>query len=339
MKKRWILPASLALIAPSSAIASDCVVRVTTWGGSYQSTYAAVAPEFEKTYKCRVQWVVGASPDFMVKARLGQVDVVTNTLPNSVAGEKEGLWMAFDEAKIPNSKNLYPNARYSPQTYFANVGDFALVYNSKYIKDEPTSWDALWGSGLKGRVTLYYFDSAPTLGLTLLQAAKHGGSIENIDPGLTRLKELSAKGNLIGMLDVESQMVSLFELEEAWIGMLGAGRIKDLWDKGATSIKLARPKEGTVGLITTVNIVKNTPNPEMAHNFVNFVLSKTAQEAFATRNLYGPTVTNAVIPEDFKYKDLLVTGDAVSRLFVPDQARVNELKGKWRERFDRLMTQ
>ena len=331
----FVALAALPIVATQAA-ADDCVVRVTTWGGNYHKSYKVAAPDFEKKYKCRIRWVVGSTASFMVKARQRQVDVVTNNLANSIAGEKEKLWLKLDPSKIPNWKHLYGNAKYSPYTVFVNVGDYAMVYNSKRIKTKPDSWNALWDPKYKNRVATYYFESPGVLGLTIQQAQKRGGGMSNIKPGLERMAQLSKSGNLIGMLAVESQLVSLFQLEEAWIGMLATGRIKDLWDKGADFVKIVRPKEGTFPLITTANVVKTTRNPEMAMKFVNFMLGKKAQETFATRNLYAPTVKNAEIPDDFKYKDLLVRGKAFERLFVPDLVKLNEVKAKWREQFNRM---
>jgi len=331
--------AGLLAIVAAQAKADDCVVRVTTWGGNYQKTYETVAPEFEKAYSCKVEWVVGSSPDHLVKSRLGQVDVATNTLLNSIAGEREGLWLELDPAKIPNMANLYPNAIYSHYTIFANVGDYVLAYNSEKIKEAPTSWDALWDPQYKNHVIIYGFEHIPTLTLAVLEAQKAGGSIDNMEPGLKRMAELVKSGNLIGALDVESQMVSLLQTGDAWLAIMATGRVKDLWDKGGKEVKVARPKEGTFPLITSVNITKTAKDPAMAMNFVNFVLSKNWQEAFATRNVYAPTVKNAVIPPDFQYAALLVRDEDFKHLYLPDQEKIAQMKASWRETLNHLTTE
>ncbi|KAB0267216.1 ABC transporter substrate-binding protein [Microvirga brassicacearum] len=330
---------AITLFALSSPLAAqECAVRVTTWGGSYQKTYEAVAAEFEKAHNCKVQWVVGSSPDHLVKSRLGQVDVATNTLLNSIAGEKEGLWAKLDPAQVPNMANLYPNAIYSPYTVFANVGDYVLAYNSDKVTEEPKSWDVLWDPKYKNHVVIYGFEHIPSLSLAVLQAQKSGGSIDNMDPGLKKMAELNKSGNLIGALDVESQMVSLMQTGDAWLGILATGRVKELWQKGVKNVKVTRPVEGTFPLISTINVTKSAKDPKMAMAFVNFVLSKSWQEAFAVNNLYAPTVKNAVIPKDFEYGPLLVQNEAFQRLFLPDQDKITEHKAAWREKLNRLMT-
>lgn len=333
-----ITSAAILMSLPGVAVAEDCVLRVTTWGGSYQATYQAVAEKFEQENNCHIEWVVGASPDHLIKARLGQVDVATNTLLNSIAGEKEGLWQKLDPEKIPNIANLYPNAIHSPYTVYANVGDYILAYNKDNISSPPESWDELWKPDYKGHVVIYGIDHIPTLSLTVMEADKNGGNIDNIEPGLDRMAELIKSGNLIGSLDVESQMVSLFETGDAWLGMMATGRMKELLSKGVTNVAFVRPEEGTFPLITSVNIHKDAKNPDMAAAFVNYVLSPEVQVVFATKNLYAPTVKNAEIPDDFEFRNLLVMNEAFGRLYLPDQEKVTANKADWQQRLNKKTT-
>jgi putative spermidine/putrescine transport system substrate-binding protein len=330
-----LLTAALLAFAASPADAADCTLRVTTWGGNYQKTYESVAAGFEKAHACKIEWVVGASPDHLVKARLGQVDVATNTILNSIAGEKEGLWLPLEKSRIPNMANLYANAIYSPYTIFANVGDYVLAYNTDKVKTPPASWDDLWKPDYKGHVSIYGFQHLPTLSLTVLEAKKNGGDVQKIEPGLQRMADLVKSGNLIGMLDVESQMVSLFQTGDAWIGMLATGRMKDLLAKGTTNVKFVRPADGTFPLITSVNVTKTAKDPAMAMAFVDYILSPEVQIAFATRNLYAPTVKNATVPADLEYRDLLVQGEAFERLFVPDFDVMTQKKAAWENELNR----
>lgn len=338
MKKTLSVPlivGAFCMLA-SPALSDDCKLRVTTWGGSYQKTYVAVAKKFEEEHNCTIEWVVGASPDHLIKARLGQVDVATNTLLNSIAGEKEGLWVELDKTKIPNMANLYDNAVYSPFTVYVNVGDYVLAYNKDKVKQPPTSWDELWKPEYKNHVVTYGFEHIPTLSLAVLQAEKNGGSIDNMQPGLERMAELVNSGNLIGSLDVESQMVSLFQTEDAWLGMLATGRMKELLEKGVENVDFVRPAEGTFPLIGTVNITKNATDPEMAAAFVNFILSPEVQLAFATGNLYAPSVSNVQIPDDFTYGKLLVQNEEFKRLFLPDQEKITANKAAWQHELNQM---
>jgi len=338
--KKWLLSLVLAVSGVGGFAASaEACVRVTTWGGNYQATYQEIAKAFEAEHGCKITWVVGSSPDHLIKSRLGQVDVATNTLLNSIAGEREGLWRELEVKNIPNLANLYENAAYSPHTIFVNVGDYVLVYNKDKLNPAPTSWNDLWKPEYKQRAVIYGLQHVPTLSLLVMQAEQNGGSIDQIEPGLERMANLLKGGNLIGALDVESQVVSLFLTGDAWIGMLETGRLKELYDKGGDHIGFVRPPEGTFPLITTLNIAKDAQDPAMAEAFVNHLLSPEVQLAFATRNLYAPTVNNAPIPDDFERKDILVQNEEFERLYIPDQEKITAEKSVWQQRLNELASQ
>ena len=128
----------------SPVIAQECKLRVTAWGGSYQKTCESIAADSSKPISAdRVGRRRQPRPSGQGAAPVRSI-AATNTLLNSIAGEKEGLWLALDSAKIPNMANLYPNAVHSPYTVFVNVGDYVLAYNADKVKAAPTSWDELW---------------------------------------------------------------------------------------------------------------------------------------------------------------------------------------------------
>jgi putative spermidine/putrescine transport system substrate-binding protein len=83
-------------------------------------------------------------------------------------------------------------------------------------------------------------------------------------------------------------------------------------------------------------VTKVAKNPDKAFAFVNYILSPEVQLAFATRNLYAPTVENVTIPADFAYRDLLVQNEQFKRLFLPDQEKITASKAKWQEDLNKL---
>ena len=315
--------------------ATKTILKVSTWGGLYQQCYSETIDRFEKEYDVEVEWVLGAMASWMVMARGGGLDVVTTNLLNSLVGENEGLWAELDETKIPNMANLLEQANYSKYTVFANIGDYVIAYNSKYVDPAPTSWNDLWDPAYKNRVVLFYFGSTGTLNLILQQAEQRGGSIDDINPGLERLAELQKSGNLIGMVSNDAEIQSLLELEEAWIGISCNGRVVDLQKRGYDFIKIARPQEGTYGMITTLNVPKTSKQQDLAMKFINHVLSPEVQEYFAERTYYAPTIKNAKIPEELE--EGLVTAEDLEKMYIPDFVKVNERKEAWAEVWDRLV--
>ena len=331
--------AGVLALASSPVFSQECSISVSTWGGNYQRTYESIIPEFEKQYNCKVNLVVGVSQDFVVKARAGEVDVMTNTMIHTTAAQQEGMLLELDPSVIPNLADLYDNARHSPHIVWANVGDYALVYNSKYVTEEPDTWDVMWDEKYRNRVAMWSIESQAAALIAVQQAVAHGGSFENIEPGLKRLADLVNDGNAVALTDAESQLVSLFESEEAWLGPLTTGRIKDLWDRGLDHIKISRPKEGTFPVITALSVINTTKQPEMAQKFIDFALGETAQVAFAVNNLYAPTNKTVKLPADFALADVLVRGEAFDNLFLVDFVELNKVRGAWQEQYRRMVNQ
>lgn len=331
--------AGVLALASSPVFSQECSISVSTWGGNYQRTYESIIPEFEKQYNCKVNLVVGVSQDFVVKARAGEVDVMTNTMIHTTAAQQEGMLLKLDPSVIPNLADLYDNARHSPHIVWANVGDYALVYNSKYVTEEPDTWDVMWDKKYRNRVAMWSIESQAAALIAVQQAVAHGGSFENIKPGLKRLADLVKDGNAVALTDAESQLVSLFASEEAWLGPLTTGRIKDLWDRGLDHIKISRPKEGTFPVITALSVINTTKQPKMAQKFIDFALGETAQVAFAVNNLYAPTNKTVKLPADFALADVLVRGEAFDNLFLVDFVKLNKVRGAWQEQYMRMVNQ
>lgn len=324
---------NIMLLMPSAA--EPITLRVTTWGGNYRDVYAMAVDKFEKENNCKIEWVIGQNPEFIVKARNNQVDVVTVNYKFALQGEEEGLWLKLDPEIITNMKDLHKRAIRSDYILWKDIGESFLLYNSNYIKEEPTSWLDLWKPEYKDRVILLYFLNAGTLELTALLAELEGGSIDNMEPGIRKLAELYNSGNLHAMPESETVRVQLYEQEEVWIGQMSAGRIKDLWDKGFDQLKIVRPVEGTFSFQSSISIAKNTPYPELAQKFVNYAISPENQTNFILYNLYAPTNMKVTIP-DFEYKDLILTPEDIDTLFIPDYVTMNKYQGEWAEMFDRL---
>ena len=98
--------------------------------------------------------------------------------------KKLGLLEKLDKSKMPNTefvmdklkKNTFdPNGEYSVVYTWGMTG---IIYNKKYVKTAPTSWQDLWNPVYKGRVILLN-DSREVIGMAL---KKHGFSNNATDP-------------------------------------------------------------------------------------------------------------------------------------------------------------
>ena len=165
-------------------------LTVIVYGGSFEEGWRkAVIEPFE-----------AANPDIKVKIATGltlqnvalmraqkddvQVDVMMMDEIGAAQANAEGLYHPLDPAKIPNIEKLYPQFRIEgdPYTKFMYVSQ-ALVYNTDQIKEEPTSWKALWDPAYAGRVAVPDITTSHGAFFLLTAADMNGGGLENVDPG------------------------------------------------------------------------------------------------------------------------------------------------------------
>ena len=93
------------------------------------------------------------------------------------------------------------------------------------------------------------------------------------------------------------------------------------------------PGEGALAYVSGFVVPKNAPNKAGAYAYLDAMLEKSAQEAFAVDMGYNPTVTNAVVAPDLN-KRIGFTPDEIKELVDLDydymtQERRRALKEWW----------
>jgi spermidine/putrescine transport system substrate-binding protein len=187
-----------------------------------------------------------------------------------------GLVEKLDHAKIPNLKNLYPEAsqlKHDPGNTFSipySWGTTGLCYRSDVVKAAPTSWNDLLDppADLDKKVTMLATDR------WLLGAGfkSKGYSINETDPAkLEEIKTLliDTKKHLLAYDDTTfySKLVSgEASLVHAWDGWCNYGTAEN------AAIKYVVPKEGTDLWVDSIVITSASENKEAAHAFLNFIL-------------------------------------------------------------------
>ncbi len=203
-------------------------------------------------------------------------DVLFVSSPFAEALNQLGLTADIDASKIPNLKNLYPEANqlaYDPGNTFSVPyawGTTGLCYRSDMVDGSPDSWNDLLepDDNLKGKITMLATDRW----LMAAGMLAKGYSVNETDQGkIDEVKDLliSAKKNLLAYDDTTfySKLVSgEAALVHAWDGWCNYGIAEN------PDIKYVIPKEGTDLWVDTMVIMKSSENPDAAHAFINYIL-------------------------------------------------------------------
>jgi spermidine/putrescine transport system substrate-binding protein len=286
--KKLIL--ALALLAGGSTLlTTSCsknepVLRIKTWPNYF-------APEtvsrFEKEAGCRV--IVGKmesseSLRTELSGKASGYDVVfpsDEVLPDFIA---RGLLEKLDPSKLPNAANLM--ARYRGLAYDAKNeysipymwGSTGIAYNKEKISPAPDSWTALWDPKHAAKATLLD-DSREVFAAAVRADGGDPGKIstEAIGKALGRFKSWKP-------VTYESSPKDMLINGDAWISQCYSGDALQAADELKGKIGFVIPKEGGTLWIDNLCIAKGSPQPGLAHKFIDYLLRADVSAA----------ITNAV---------------------------------------------
>jgi putative spermidine/putrescine transport system substrate-binding protein len=143
-----IIVALLAVVAPAPAAFAQNALVVSVWGGNWKDTVEKVIGKaFTAKTGMPVEFEVGGTIDRLAKARVAKgnplVDLNFTTTHVARLYISDGLYEKLDMAKIPNAKEIAPEAIRSD----FHLGTWAYVYTVVYrpdlVKEDITKWSDL----------------------------------------------------------------------------------------------------------------------------------------------------------------------------------------------------
>ena len=257
-----------------------------------------VASEFEKDTGIKVESVRLSAGELVTRIRAEK-----NSPQASIVygGSADGYIQAKDEGLL--EKYVSPQAAAIPPTmkdpagYWTGiyVGYIGFVSNKKMLAERvlpiPTSWNDLLRPELKGQIALANpgtAGAAYTMLATLVQ-------LKGETDAMKYMKALHAQVN-----EYQKSAVSAAQMAGAGKVTIGVAFLQDavrFQEQGMQDIVISTPAEGTGFEIGAVGIVKDGPEQEAARKFVDWALSKKAQEIGQSVGSYQfPTLPEAKSP-------------------------------------------
>ena len=267
--------AVLGLAGILSPALADTVV-VSNWDGYMpkdiaQRFKAATGHDLEVKVHASNEEVLGQ----VIAGKGAGMDVLFVSAPYAQQLYNLGLADTLDHAKLPNLKNLYPEAvalKHDPGNQFSvpyTWGTTGLCYRSD-LTSEPKSWNDLLkpSAALKGKVTMLDTDRW-LLAAGLLAQKLSVNETDRAKLDATKALLIEAKKGLLSF-DTTTFYTKLVsgqaKMVQAWDGWCNYGITEN--DK----IKYVIPLEGSDLWADTIVIVASSAHKEAAHAFVNFML-------------------------------------------------------------------
>ena len=331
------IAAGAALAGPGTALAQPRGrIVVGTWGGDYARL---LRKNIEQPLLIEKGWEViqdqlrdpERRSKMLAEKRLarGTSDVQGLSALNMYQMFDAGVTAEIDYAKLPSAKHLLPSMKYPYGVGHIYSGKVA-VYNPDIVKDEPKSYKDVFNPRHGNKLGIIDIQYQYTL---IAAAIAAGGSVSNLEPGKKLLIEVRKAGARI--YPTNEAFAQGLKTQEFGIGIMWKARAVQ-WQNAGINVLAVAPGEGVIAYVSGFVVPKNAPNREGAYAYLEAMLQRSAQEAFAVDMGYNPTVSNAVVAPDLN-KRIGFTPAQIKALLNPDYSYMTEndvaLKEWWDKEF------
>jgi putative spermidine/putrescine transport system substrate-binding protein len=327
-----LIPVSL----PVSLRAQGKTLVAATFPGTWNEAHREfLAPAFSKRTGASVTQSILLGNDQLSRlmaAKGGKppFDVALFDSPQVLDAAKQGLIVEYPAAKSPNYKDLLPEFqdKWGPRITMQIVG---IGYNPQKIKTPPKSWDVLWDPQYKGRVGLTALNSQ--LGIAFLAEINRlrGGNEENFEPAFKALREMLPNVGAIGAN--LGAYATLWQQEQIDIAPYNFNFVQTLKGKDVP-VELSIPGTGAVGWFTSMHVVANAAEPDLAVEYIDTHLDPAVQRAMA-RPPYDVIPTNSNVALEGAITSIARTHAELAKIRSFDWEKLNPQRSALIERFNR----
>jgi putative spermidine/putrescine transport system substrate-binding protein len=264
-----------------------------------------------------------------VRLPRGTTDVQGLSALNMFQMHDAGTVMPIDYGKLKNAPNLLPSMKYPygvGHIYSGKVG----VFNPKMFASPPASYKDVFDPKHGNKLGIIDIQYQYTMVCAALAA---GGKVSDLEPGKKLLLECKNAGMRI--YPTNEAFAQGLKAEEFGIGVMWKARVVQ-WQNAGIPVTAIAPAEGTLAYISGFVVPKNAPNKDGAYAYLDAMLEKSAQEAFAVDMGYNPTVTNAVVAPDLN-KRIGFTPDEIKKLVDLDYDYMNKNDVDFKEWWDKVL--
>lgn len=312
-------------------------VVVGTWGGDYARLLTKNIED--PILKAKgIEVVQDQASDAPRRAKMvaekrlprGTVDIQGFSAANMFEMSEAGVTETIDYAKLPNAKNLLPTMKYPygvGQIYSGNV----VIYNPKLISPAPTGFkdwlDPKWGSKI-GFIDIQY----QSVFIAASMVATDGKDMNDLDKAKEILLAVKKAGGRV--YPTNEAFAQAMKNEEVGISAIWKARVVQ-WQNAGIPCEAVSPVEGIPVYVSGFVIAKNAPNKDNAYAYMDAMLAKPPQEAFAVDMGYNGTVSGLAVDPALQ-KRIGFTAEEEKRLKDLDYAFLAKNDSAMKEWWDKV---
>jgi putative spermidine/putrescine transport system substrate-binding protein len=333
-----------ALLATShhDARAAETVSVGGLSGGIWAESFrAAILQPFEKAAGVQVKSEEGISGVTLAKIRQQrdnpQFDIAYMDRGISDQAIREGLVEPIDPASLTHMSEVIPeafirNAKGEIVAVSLVYWGIGVAYNTKEIKEAPSSWLDLAKPEYKGKLAVYSTDNSIAFPMLVTMAELKGGGVANMDPAFAMMSDLGRQGAVFFGGSVAGG--NLLSSGEVSIATLASTQVWDLQSKGFP-IAYSVPKEGCIANDIRMHMIKGTKVKALAEKLLDFSISKSVQEDLTARLLTAPVNIKVSLAADVAAKLPWGPGGSIGKLRLVDGEVILDHKEDWAARWNK----
>jgi putative spermidine/putrescine transport system substrate-binding protein len=330
---------SAAALATPAGIASaqSKSISATTYPGAWESAHRGILlPAFSKASGGSTNLVASLAVDTVSKIIASRArppfDVIILDEGPYLAALQHDIFEKIPTDKLPNLKDI-PQKFIDPRGLgvFVSGQIIGIAYNTRKIKNPPKTWNDLLKPEYKGRVGLASMGSTLMSAWMVEMARLNGGSETNMEPAFDFVKRLLP--NVGAVAANPGALATLFQQDQIDISVHYNNNVGDLQSKGVP-VALTRPDTGWIHIMSTMHIVKNSRNVDLAAAYINAAISPEVQTKMAdSPYLVVPTSSKAAFSKGLR--DYAGSMADVEKMNAVDWEKLNPRRAEYIQRFNR----
>ncbi len=319
------------------ALAQGKNVSATTYPGAWESAHRQILlPAFAKASGGSTNLVASLAVDTVSKIVASKAnppfDVIILDEGPYLAALQHDIFEKIPADKMPYLKDI-PSKFIDPRGLgvFCSGQIIGIAYNTDKIKTPPKNWTDLLKPEFKGRVGLAGMGSTLMSAWMAEMARLNGGSEENMEPAFQFVKKLLP--NVSAVASNPGSLATLFQQGQIDISVHYNNNVGDLQAKGVP-IALVKPDTGWIHIKSSMHIVKNSKNVDLAAAYINAAISPEVQTQMADAPyIVAPTSSKAKFSAALaKYA---ADTKALEAMNGVDWAKLNPRRPEYIDRFNR----
>ena len=316
-------------------------LTVSMWGYNMDLIQVNVLKPFEEKHGVRIVTETGNNSDRFTKmvARKDnpQVDVALFAGSWAYKAMKEGIIKPYNPSGLSNLGAVMEAARDPLGGQYAvgyTIQHLGLFYRSDKLAP-ISSWKDLSRKDMKGVISIPGITTTYGPAIIYMLAKSWGGSFDATDVGWQKLEEIAPL--LVTAYGRSSELNTLVAQEEVYAAPYASFAWGSLVETGLP-LKSVIPEEGLVGSFSMVSVGAGTKNEELAHLYIDHLLSYDVQLAEGMDVIDAPVRTDVVLPPEVAEK-LTYGEELISNLNFFSHKEMAEVQEEWIDRWNQVVTQ